>query len=61
VEKPLRIKPSHTVAPCDYIDETMTRSEIVAVLDELRFKNSFATVEIDRASRDFIVAALRGK
>ena len=41
------------------LDADMSRSDIVAVLERLRFRNGLLTIKIDRDARDYIVRALR--
>jgi hypothetical protein len=48
-------------APPDFLDGTMTRSEIVTVLESMQFSRSGGSkpVELDADVRDYLVGLLR--
>ena len=47
----------------DVLDQTMTRNDIVEILERLKFGDAdeFRTIRLDGPVRDFIVMALRRK
>jgi hypothetical protein len=45
----------------DTLDASMTRSDIVEVLERLTFHDDFRTIKIDGGVRDFLLSALRRK
>jgi hypothetical protein len=45
--------------PADYMDESMTAADFVYVLENLRFRGSLGTLQLDRHARDYILTALR--
>jgi hypothetical protein len=52
----------HSIEP-DVLDQDMTASDLVWVLENLRFtrdRNALSTLRIDREASAFLIAALRG-
>jgi hypothetical protein len=45
----------------EVIDQDMTRGDIIAILERLKFRGMPRTVQLDRPVRDFLVSALRRK
>jgi hypothetical protein len=64
VDKPQH-QPRHynDQATPDFLDADMTRDDLVAILAQLHFSKArrFRTIELDRGTRDYLVALLRGK
>ena len=49
---------SHSIE-CDVMDEGMTRSDLIFVLENLHFsRNDLARLQIDREVRDFLVRSI---
>jgi hypothetical protein len=42
----------------EVLDADMTKSDLVDTLRRLRFNNDFGLVQLDRAVRDYLIAAL---
>jgi hypothetical protein len=51
---------AHKILP-DFLDGSMTRTELVAALEDMRFprRGGSKSVEIDAAVRDYLVGVLR--
>ena len=45
----------------EIIDQDMTRGDIIAALERLKFRGMPRTVQLGRPVRDFLVSALRRK
>jgi len=45
----------------DWLDGTMTPSDIVAILKQLKFEHGKATLQMDRPARDYLIAAVTAR
>jgi hypothetical protein len=56
---PAHLHESHSIE-CDVMDEGMTRSDLIFVLENLRFnRDDLSRLQIDRGVRDYLLVALR--